>query len=294
MVIHRWMAACVLAMSCCARAVDGAVQVVDDTGRSVRLARPAQRIVTLAPHLAELVFDAGAGARLVGVAAYSDVPAQVRSLPTIGDARGLDLERLVLLRPDLVLAWTSGTPLRQVERLRQLGYAVFSNEPRRLLDIAVTIERLGVLAGTENVANARASAFRRRLAGIEARASHAKSVRVFYQVWAEPLLTVNADHIIADVLRVCGGDNIFDATPVRMVQPSREAVVLADPDAIVVAAAAGAEGRPLDVWRRWKGLRAVRLNHLYALDPSLLHRHTPRILDALDELCTHLASARRE
>ena len=273
----------------CARAT---LEVMDDSGRSVRLYQPARRIVTLAPHLAELVFDAGAGEQLIGVAAYSDEPAQARMLPRIGDARGLDLERIVRLRPDLVIAWGSGTPARQVERLRRLGYVIFVNEPRTLDAVATAIERIGVLAGTAGHAGPQAAAFRRRLSDLRSLATRERRMHVFYQVWGEPLLTVSGDHIIADALATCGADTLFADPRRRVSQPSREAVLLADPDAIVVAAAPGSERAMIERWQRWTRLRASRAERIYAVDPSVLHRHTPRILDGLERLCAQLRSVR--
>ena len=271
---------------------EAAVAATDDAGHRVELPSPARRIVTLAPHLTELVYEAGAGERLVGVAAHSDFPLQARELPRVGDAHGLDLERIVVLQPDLVIAWGSGSPPRQVARLRRLGYAVFANEPRRLDDIAATLERIGTLAGTENTARSRALAFRQQLAGLRHRYGDQPAVRVFYQIWNHPLLSVNADHVIADALTQCGAENVLKAMAVRIPHPGHDAVLLADPDAIVVAAGPRAAESLRAEWRRWTRLRAVRGGHVFAVDPSLLHRHTARILDGVSALCLQLDAVR--
>lgn len=269
-----------------------AVEVIDDDGRRVTLARPASRIVSLTPHLTELLFEAGAGAQVVGVAMHSDFPPEASTLPRIGDARALDIERILALQPDLVVAWRSGNPLRQLGQLRTLGLAVFMNEPGQLDDIAGTIARLGVLAGTQAVAAQRARRFRERLADIRAaHAAHAP-IHVFYQIWDKPLLTVSGKHVIDDALRSCGARNIFAELDALVPRPSREAVLLADPAVIVAADGSGAARARLQSWLRWQQLQAVRYGNLYTLAPDLMHRHSPRILDGVETLCAQIEAAR--
>lgn len=266
---------------------------IDDAGNAVRLEQSARRIVSLTPHLTELAFEAGAGAHVIGAAAHSDFPPQATAIARIGDAHALDLERIVALRPDLILAWASGSPKRALGRLRAMGYPVFLHEPYRLEDIASAIERLGALAGTSTVARNQAQRFRERLSALRDAAAGQPPVRVFYQVWGRPLLTVSSDHVIADALATCGARNIFASQGARLPQPSREAVVLADPDVIVVAAAAG-DAQALEAWRRWPRLRAVRRDHLYTVDPSLMHRHSARVLDGVSQLCGHIGRSARD
>lgn len=285
---------CVLAVEATGSAVEAtaaAVEVVDDSGRTVRLVQPARRIVALAPHLTELLFEAGAGAAVVGAAEYSDYPPAARAIPRIGDARALDLERVMALRPHLIVAWTSGTPQRQLARLRALGHAVFENEPSGFEAIASAIERLGILAGTPAEARARAARFRAELARLRSAYAGRAPVRTFYQVADRPLVTVSAGHVIADALALCGAVNVFAQHRQWLPQPSREAVLLANPAAIVVAADAS---RPaaLTPWRRWRGVRAVADGRLYTVDPDLLHRATPRILSGIETLCRCIDDAR--
>jgi len=173
-----------------------------------------------------------------------------------------------------------------------LGYPVFSNEPHRLEDIAAAIERLGVLAGTDGSSRARAREYRGRLAQLRELGLKKRRVRVFYQVWGNPLLTVNANHVISDALAVCGADNIFERGRFLVSQPSREAILLADPEAIIVAAVPGQETESIGSWQRWGRMRAVSSGNVYAVDPNLLHRHTGRILDGVGQLCAHVDAAR--
>ncbi|HSH30644.1 MAG TPA: cobalamin-binding protein, partial [Thiohalobacter sp.] len=209
------------------------VRVEDMAGQALALDAPAQRIVSLAPSLTELIYAAGAGERLVGAVAYSDYPAAARQLTRVGNANQLDLEAILALRPDLVLGWGSGNPRVQLIRLRELDVPVFIAEPQRLDDIALLLERIGTLAGTRTRAEQAARAFRARQEALREQYSDRPVVRVFYEVWHRPLMTVNGDHTISAVIRLCGGRNVFADLPQLSGQVALEAVLAADPDAIV-------------------------------------------------------------
>lgn len=265
----------------------GRVEAVDDSGHRIRLEAPARRIVALSPHLTELLFQAGAGAWIVGAAAYSDYPSEALAIARVGDARGLDIEAIVQKRPDLVVAWTSGNSRKAVERLRRLRLTVFESEPTALDDIPRTLLRLGELVGTTEVARAGAAAFRTRLASLVASYGGDAPIPVFYQIWDRPLLTVNGRHIITQILRTCGAQNVFAHLPQLTGAPSREAVLLAQPAVIVVASRAADALAP---WEKWPQARAVRDRRLFAVDPDILHRPTLRVLDGVAELCAKLHS----
>lgn len=269
-----------------------AVSVVDDTGREVRLAQPAQRIVSLAPHATELLFSAGAGDRIVGVVDYSDFPPAAKQLPRVGAYNAVDMERILALRPDLVVAWASGNPPALIEQLRELGLTVFLSEPRELEDVAGNLERLGRLAGTQATARAAAEAFRQRLAHLRARYSGRVPVSVFYQIWFRPLMTVNGEHLISKVIRLCGGRNVFAGLPVLVPKLEMEAVLAADPQAIVAGVREPGDTSWQQDWQRWRSLRAVREGHLISLPADLLQRHTVRILDGAEQLCAALDEVR--
>jgi iron complex transport system substrate-binding protein len=267
-------------------------QVRDDYGREVNLAAPAQRIVSLSPHLTELVYAAGAGGRLVGALEYSDYPPPARALPRVGSEAGIDLEAVLALRPDLVVAWPNAGSLRAVNRLAELGLPVFRSEPRALEDIPSTLVRLGMLAGTEAAARMAAAQFDQRAAELERTYSRRPTVRVFYQVWDRPLLTVNGEHVISKVMRLCGGENVFARLPVIAPEVDREAVLRANPRVIVASGPGDARPAWLDEWKRFPGLAAVAGGHLYAIPPELIQRHTPRILDGAERLCAILEGVR--
>jgi len=215
-----------------------ALDVTDDSGRHVQLEQPARRIVSLAPHATELLFAAGAGDAVVGVASYSDYPPGAGQRTHIGDSQNLNLEAIVALQPDLVVAWQSGNLATQVERLQKLGLSVFYSEPRSAEDIATNLERLGVLAGTETTAGEAATAFRATYRQLQQRYAQRAPVRVFYEIWYQPLMTVNGEHLINQVIHLCGGNNVFAGLDTLAPTVSTEAVLEAQPEVIIVGATA--------------------------------------------------------
>ncbi|MDQ2916804.1 MAG: cobalamin-binding protein [Pseudomonadota bacterium] len=272
--------------------VDAAIHVVDDTGVSVQVAAPATRIVTLAPHAAELVYAAGAGARIVGVIKGTDYPPAALKLPVVGDVTALDLERIVMLAPNLIVTWPWTTPA-QVAWLRARGVAVFEANARTVDDIATDIERIGVLTGTGATAHDAANAFRKRVAQLVREGKDGPRLRVFYQVSDVPLFTLGGQHLVSQAIAQCGGRNVFAAMTIPAPQVSVEAVLAANPQ-VIIAGTDGAK-RPawLDAWSRWTALDAVRHHTLFAVDANLLHRPGPRFVDGIAQLCRTLAEARR-
>lgn len=270
----------------------GEIVVRDGVGTTVRLKAPATRIVALAPHIVEMLYAAGAGGHLVGAVDYSDHPPPARRLARVGGYSRIDLEAVVALRPDLVIAWESGNDMSQVDKLRALGLAVYVSQPNALPDIAEQIDRLGELAGTQASARAAAAAFRQRLAALRTAHAGKPVVRVFYQIWKAPLTTVGGPQIISDAISLCGGQNVFGH--LRRMSPTVgvEAVLAADPEAIVATGMGDARPDWLHDWDRWTGMTAVRRGNLFHIDPDLMQRHTPRILDGTEKLCAALDVAR--
>ncbi|MCX7898315.1 MAG: cobalamin-binding protein [Rhodocyclaceae bacterium] len=273
-------------------AVRAEITLVDDTGATVRLFRPASRIVSLAPHITETLFAAGAADKVVGVVEYSDYPEAAKKIPRIGGYSRLDLEAIAALKPDLAIGWFSGNSPAHIEKIRALGIPVFLVQPYGLEDIAANLERFGRLAGTEKSANAAAQSFRTRLAQLRARYAQRPKVSVFYQVWHRPLTTIGGRQIISEVIRLCGGENVFaDLTPLAP-QVSIEAVLSRDPEAIVASGMGEARPEWLDEWRKWPSLTAVVRNNLFFIPPDLIQRPTPRLLDGALLLCEQLERAR--
>ncbi|MGB5080214.1 MAG: cobalamin-binding protein [Burkholderiales bacterium] len=267
-----------------------AVQAVDDRGATIRLERPAQRIASLAPHLAEIAFAAGTGAKLVGVSSFSRHPAEAKRLPVVASHGRVDIERLMVLKPDLVLAWRSGNSPLQIERLERLGFAVFATETKSLADIPRIIRLIGALAGTEAAAEDGARRFEYETETLARRHAGARRVAVFLEIWHRPMLTVNGAHLISDAVRLCGGRNVFAAARTLTPLVSREQVLAARPEVIVVAGGFGSE--TLAAWRGFESVSAVRRRRIYAIDPDLLHGQGPRVIEGVRALCERLELAR--
>ena len=267
------------------------INATDDRGRTVTLARPAQRIVALAPHLTELAFAAGAGGRLVGVARYSDYPPAAADLPRIGDAVRVDAESILALKPDLVLAWKSGNPPAEVGRLEQIGFPLFVTEPSRLSDIPRLLRAIGALAGTGRAAEQAAAGFEREIRALRRRYAKAPRVRVFYLIWHKPLLTVSGAHLISEMIALCGGENVF--ADVKQLTPavSLEALMAARPHAVLGGSSSGGEEQFI---AQWRGAAPPPLNELPAhyIHPDLIQRPTPRIVAGVKAVCSALDKVR--
>lgn len=283
-------AGCVAAMF--AVHVAAAVTATDDAGNVVTLAQPAQRIVSLAPHATEVLFAAGAGARVVGVVAHSDWPREARALPGVGDANALDLERIVALMPDLVVAWPYTMPA-QLAALRARGATIFVSDPKTIAGIANDILALGALAGTDMVSRPAAASLRARHDALAAKHASAATISVFYEVWNDPLQTVGGRHLIAQAIALCGGTNVFGALTLAAPAVSTEAVVAARPEVIVAGSDDGKRPPWLDDWKRWRDVPAVRYGNLFVANGDLLHRSGPRFVEGVELLCTMLDQARK-
>lgn len=272
--------------------VHAEIVVRDDTGATVRLATPASRIVSLAPHVTETLFAAGAGARIVGVVDYSDFPPAAQQLPRVGGYSKLDLEAIAVLKPDLAVGWASGNSPAHIEKLRALGIPVYLVQPERIDDVAANLERYGALAGTAAVARGAAASFRNRLAELRKKYGTQPKVRVFYQIWKQPLTTVGGGQVISDAIRLCGGENVFADLKPLAPKISIEAVLAADPE-VIIASGMG-ESRPewVDDWRQWANLTAVKRDNLFFIPPDLIQRHTPRLAEGAARLCEQLETVR--
>lgn len=251
---------------------------------------PARRVITLAPHLAEIVFAAGAGTTLVGTVEYSDYPQAARDIPRVGDAFRLDRERIMSLRPDLVLAWGGGTPVAVIEQLRGDGHTVVVIGGDSLGSVADALEQIGRLTGSDTTAAVQAARYRGELTALGERYRGDTILPTFFQISEQPLYTVTGRQIISQAIDLCGGRNVFADLPGLVAQVSAEAVVAADPR--VMLATAGAGDDPLARWRRFQDLAAVRHGHLYRVDGDLVSRPGPRLLIGVRQICERLEASR--
>ncbi|MGM0545041.1 MAG: cobalamin-binding protein [Pseudomonadota bacterium] len=266
--------------------------VIDDRDREVCLRNAAQRIATLSPGATELTYAAGAGDQVVAVVDYSDYPEAAKEVPSVGSHTRIDLEALVALSPDLVIGWTTGNPPKQLETLASLGMPVFYIEPRGVNGVASAVESLARLAGTEEAGQQVADEFRAGMAEVEARYQDRDPVPTFYQVWDEPVMSINDEHLIGQVVRMCGGANVFGDQQRLVPRLDDEAVLAANPEAII-AGGMGEENRHwLTHWEQYDELKAVAQGNLFFVPPSLIQRPTPRLLDGAKLLCQKLETAR--
>jgi iron complex transport system substrate-binding protein len=264
-------------------------------GCSIESDQPAStvhhaRIATLAPHLTELVFAAGAGDKLVGVSAYSDYPAEALELPLIGDAFAVDHEQLALLNPDLLLVWQGGTPAHVVDELRRFGYNVEVIQIRKLADVADALRRIGKLTDSIDDANDVASKYTQGLQAFEQRYADADDVRVFYQVDKRPLYTINNQHYVSELIDLCGGSNVFSDLDGLAPTVSVEAVVERDPEAMFASSDAGYGA--FDQWDRWPHIAANRYKNRFLMPADEIGRATPRLLIGAKAVCDALQNAR--
>jgi iron complex transport system substrate-binding protein len=273
-------------------AANAAVSAVDSDGRRVSLPAPAQRIVSLAPHVTEQLFAAGAGAKLVGVSEYSDYPEEAKRLPRVASSGAVNLEMVLALKPDLVVAWRLEATAGALARLESLGLPVFYSEPRRLPQIADMIEALGELAGTGATAGPLAASLRRELARLDAAYRSRRPVSVFYQISDRPLMTLGGQHFVSDAIALCGGRNVFADTALMAPLVNVESVIAADPEAIITARPDPADTGWQGYWLRFPALRAVQAGNLFAVPTNDMHRHGPRAVGATRLLCRHIDDAR--
>ena len=269
-----------------------AISVKDDAQHTITLTQPARRIISLAPHATELLFAAGAGDDIIAVSDYSNFPEAAKKLPSVGNVFALDTERLMAFKPDLVVIWGTGNARALANKLRGQHITVFESEPRNFEMVATSIERLSILAGTETIGKSTASGFRTRLEDLRKtyrQPDASNPIRVFYQVWNKPLMTLNDEHMISAAIRLCGGSNVFGKLKELSPSITTEALLASNPDVIVTG---GENTDALNEWRQFKAITAVKQNRLIAIPADLLNRAGPRILDGTEALCKQLAVAR--
>jgi iron complex transport system substrate-binding protein len=294
----RVLGAAMAFIALAAWAAPNTIEVRDDANHLLRFSQPAKRVISLAPHTTELLFAAGAKQQVLAVSAFSDFPAAARALPQIGDSRQLDIERILALKPDLLVVWGSGTPARQLAQLQKLGIPMFYSEPRKLADIADSILRLGRLLGSTAQAQETATQLQTTLADIARQYSTGRVVRLFYAISDNPLYTLNGQHIVNDAFMLCGAQNVFAALPVLAPAVSIEAVLEKNPEAIIVHRSLNSSNNnpnnnpSLSPWQQFPALLAVQRNNIIPIEGHLLTRSGPRMIDGVRLLCEKLDRAR--
>ncbi|MGF1685535.1 vitamin B12 ABC transporter substrate-binding protein BtuF [Photobacterium japonica] len=250
-----------------------------------------QRIISLSPHTTELAYAAGLGDKLIAASDYSDYPEQAKQLERVANYRGIKLERIVALKPDLILAWKGGNPVREMDRLEQLGFTLFYSNPKTLDDIPRTVEQLGQYAASPDHAHQVATDFRTRLAALKQTRQGERPVKYFYQLSDSPIITVAGTSWPSQVFTLCGGENIFADSPAAYPQVSVEQVIVRQPDVIFGTPHSGTD---VGVWQSWQQqIPAVANGHLYTLTADWLNRPTPRTINAVEQVCGYLDQVRQ-
>jgi iron complex transport system substrate-binding protein len=266
-------------------------RISDDEGRALVLAGPPQRIVSLSPGATAMLFAAGGGSRVVGTSEYSLEPAAAAQLPRISDSHGFDLERILSLHPDLVIAWADGASAAQLAPLERAGLTVYRHRVHRLDDLPAALERFGLLLGTSAVAGPEATALRVRIGALRERFRSGTGPRLLIQVWDRPVYTVGGSQLISDVAEACGYRNVFADLPDAAPAVTLEAIAARDPEAILAIAEDPHRAQDwLAGWRALPALRAVRTGRLLAFVDARLSRLGPEVVAAAEDLCRVLAA----
>ncbi len=270
------------------------ISVIDDIGQTIVLNQPAQRVISLSPGLTELIDASGALDKLKGVVAYSYFPPEAKQIAQVGSYNSLDIEQMLVLKPDLIIAWKSGNPVHQVEQLKKLGLTVYTSEPKNFMDIPITIKAFGKLMGTETIAEQNAASFLKQFNQLKLKYRTNKiPKKTFIQIWDNPVMSVNEKHLISKVITLCGGENIFSQTKGLTITPSIESILELNPEIIIATGMADTSKKWLERWQQWGFLNAVKNEHLYATNPDHLVRHTPRILQGIESVCQIIAAVRK-
>jgi len=270
------------------------IEVVDDMGDVVALKNPAQRVVSLSPHLTELVFAVDGGSKLVGAMSFSDYPEAAKKIPRVGSHNTVNYESIIKMQPDLVLAWASGNGLERINKLKSLGFSVYVSEPSKLKDIASSLRKISMLLGENAAGDREADSFFRRLTKLKKTYTKQLPVSVFYQLSDEPMITLNGRHIISDVITLCGGRNVFYEALPLVLKVSAESLMRSNPQVVIAGAEKDNQPRWLSHWKQRPPTRAVSNKHIYFIPPDLLTRHTPRIIDGAKMMCDFLSQARNK
>ncbi len=269
-----------------------AFEVEDDRGLTFTFEQPPHRIISLAPNITELLFAVGAGPQVVAVSEYSDYPADALALPRIANALGVDFERVLGLQPDLVIAWLSGNGRRVIERLERLGITVFATEPRRFADVERLLQVFGEITGDPREGLIQASQLREQVAGLRERYASRALKSVFYLLSQRPLMTINGDHMISELVSLCGGENVFDDYRLLAPTVSIEDVMNRDADVILISSALPNVDQVREKWLRLKDLKAAKHEHIYVIDADLVNRQTPRLVQGAAQVCRLIDRAR--
>jgi iron complex transport system substrate-binding protein len=268
------------------------INVIDSENRTVTLEQPTSRIISLAPYITELLFELGAQNRLIATSEYSDYPPEAINIERIGGYNSVNLERIVALAPDLIIFWGAGNSRSSLNRLLELGYTVYIDDPRKLADIPHAMQNFAVLAGVPEAGEQQADVFNQRLESLQPSIEPGGDlVDVFYQVWDGPLQTLNGEHIVSEIIEFCGGRNIFADEPVIAPVVNLESIIQRNPSVIILGADDATQAVWRKEWGKFTSLKALSNDQVYSILPDYLQRQTSRILEGVGQICNILREA---
>ncbi len=261
------------------------LNIQDDLKRTVKLTKPARKIISLSPHITELLFYLEQGDKVIAIDESSDYPRQTSSLPKIGNAFQVSIEEVIRLKPDLIIAWASTeSTSKSLKLIQDMGIPIFYSEPKSLEDIARTMERISILTGNTATSLSKIEEFRSKVESFsKSNANTEQASPVFYQVWNKPLMTLNGEHIVSEIIELCGGRNIFEELKITAPQVNLEAVIERNPSLII------SSDNQREFWDNWKTIDAVKQGNFLAVNPDHLVRPGPRILLGAEKICEAIA-----
>ena len=247
--------------------------------------KPKTRIVALAPHIVEMLFDIGAGDKIVGTVNYADFPKAALEIPRVGSYHGMQIEKILALNPDLVIVWQSGNSQSDIDKMKRLGLKVVMSNPENIADVATELRYYGELTGNQKQAEAVALAYEKRLTALRIKNKNKRPIPIFYQLWPEPMMTINGTTWINQLIEVCQGVNVFKSNPTPYPKISTENVIVAQPHLIVLPDENSEKPQPIIDWHKWPEIPAVKNNKFIHVDADLLHRFSTRMLSGIEDMC---------
>ena len=264
------------------------IRVEDDTGFIVELPSPPARIISLAPHITEILFSLGVGDKIVGTVRFSDYPSEASAIPVLGDAFAINLESILSLEPDLVVAWYTGGANTTVSKIRELKIPVFINHAPDLASIGTFIKKIGLLVGKQEQGVLLEQQFFSRLNSFGGRKDRPEK-KVFFQIADQQLFTVSDTHLIGQAISMCGGKNIFGSLDIPVPIVSKESVLTTNPDLIIISKPSNHAGLSwLEKWAKINGFR----DKVRFIEAELISRPSMRMLQGIERLCQLISQER--
>lgn len=264
----------------------GAKTYGDDLGRQITLAKPPVRIVSLAPNVTEILFALGMGSAVVGITTFCNYPPEVRQKTRVGGFINPSLEAIISLDPDLIIGTADGNKRETVEQLERLNLPVYIINPSSLEGVFSALTKIGDITGQSKRAEELVLSLRKRLARVEEKAAGKNRPGVFLQIGLEPIVSAGKGTVFTELIELAGGRNVFSQVKTRYPRLGIEAVIREKPEMIIVTSMEGTEdfSKARQFWRRWPAMPAVKNDRIFRIDPDIINRPAPRIIDALEIL----------